>query len=726
MRFRKINMTLIGIMVVIAIIILTSTLISLYQVALDQFRANLTRTALSQARLLESVAVFDQKHSRDFPKGSMAATLSQIDAAFGALERVGKTGEFLLAQRQGDDIKFLLISPGGKKLIPGPVAFKSALAEPMRRALNGNGGVMTGPDYNGITVLAAYQPVKALKSGIVVKIHLAEIRAPFLKIGSILILFSGLLVTFGSALFLRVNNPVIRRIRESKQRFQRAVAGTNDGIWEWNVQTGADYFSPRWAEILGYDTRDLEPVVETFANIVHPDDRKLVWDRVNANLERDEPFDIEYRMRKENGEYIWIHCKGSTSRDDDGQPTFMAGSITDITERKLNQDKLRIAKEEAEKANLAKSEFLASMSHELRTPLNAILGFGQMLQIDPAEKLSPAQNGYVSNILTGGNRLLKLINEILDLSQIEAEQTALCIEDVNAEEAIENCITQILPLARARKIKVINRIVAGSAILIRTDRMRLEQIILNLLSNGVKYNNDNGTITVDYWKTKEEFLHISITDTGIGLAGGNHPDIFNMFQRFGSNSTIAKEGSGIGLAICKLLAEQMGGRIDYDSEQGKGSTFWVEFPLESNDNIFIWSDDLRIGVDAIDKDHQILLSLTNKISSGFCTETSLNNLITDLVEYTQYHLEREEMIMEVCGYPRLKKHRKCHQKLIDKINDLARDWHENKDPDIRHRFGYFLRDWLVTHIKAEDAKIAQYTNGKTQEIRQALKSLEKN
>ncbi|PCI44184.1 MAG: hypothetical protein COB49_11390 [Alphaproteobacteria bacterium] len=851
MNFRKINLMLIGIMVLISLLILTSALTALYQSAFKKSRENLTRTALSQARLIESLAVFDQEHNSSFSEGWLAITLAQIDMDFKSLEKIGETGEFLLARKQGGDIDFLLVSPRGSQSVPSAVPFVSALAEPMSRALKGKGGIMTGIDYDGVRVLAAYQPIKKLNFGIVVKIDIAEIRAPFLKIGVILVSFSILLTVIGSALFLKVNNPMIRRVKESEHRYrniiknteviaweldlntfcftyvslqaekllgipteewkaenfwvdhihpddressilacnvatkagekhdfeyrmlkadgcyiwmrdivtvnkdavghpvslsgflininnekgaqeklissenryERAIAGTKDGIWDWNAQTDEGYFSPRCAEILGYDVSDLEPVVKTFADIVHPNDREEVWASVNAHMEHNEPFDIEFRMRKKNGDYIWIQCRGSVSRDDAGQPTFMAGSITDITKRKDIEDRLVIAKQEAVDANLAKSEFLASMSHELRTPLNAILGFGQMLQIDSEDILIEKKKEYVEYILSGGNHLLKLINEILDLSQIEADQTSILLEDVDPEEVISSCIAQISPLGVKRGITVFNKVEINNDNLIRTDNTRFQQIIINLLSNAVKYNKDGGSITVASKITRTGFLHISVSDTGIGIDKMYAVSIFNIFKRIERNSKVAGEGTGIGLAICKLLTEQMGGRINFESTIGEGSTFWVELPLVSNKEILIWSDSLRTGIDAIDKDHQIIIGLNNKISSGISDEKNLDDIILKVVEYTKYHFKREEAIMELCDYPELKKHRGYHKKLVTKINKLARDWQKNEDPEIRESLSIFLRNWWMGHIMEVDTTIVQYANGKEREIKNKLAEL---
>ncbi len=510
----------------------------------------------------------------------------------------------------------------------------------------------------------------------------------------------------------------------SERRASDFANVSSDWFWEMDADLRYTSITGNFEKITGYE---VDEVIGTKRwNFSNAQDTPEKWEKHKADLIARRPFkDFEYTVVFGNNEKLQVSVSGVPVYDNDGQFVGYRGSAKNITERINNKRELEKAKEKAETANRAKSEFLASMSHELRTPLNAVLGFGQMLQLNPKDDLSTTQNEYVENILTGGNHLLKLINEILDLSQIEADQASIYLTEIDAEEIIKSCIVQILPSCEARGIKIINRIKASSDDFLRTDQMRFKQIIINLLSNAVKYNKDSGTITVDYQKTKEGFLHISIADTGVGIAERNHANIFNMFQRLGSHSGVAREGNGIGLAICKLLTEQLAGRIDFESEIGKGTTFWIELPLASNKGVLIWSDSLRVGVDAIDKDHQTLISLTNKISSGNCDGTDLNDIIKELIEYTQYHFRREEVIMEVCGYPKLKEHRAYHQKFVAEVNDLARDWRKNKSPELHQRLSYFLRDWWVGHIMKVDTEIEEYTKGKKKEIRKALTELEK-
>lgn len=236
---------------------------------------------------------------------------------------------------------------------------------------------------------------------------------------------------------------------------------------------------------------------------------------------------------------------------------------------------LLIAKEEADKANQMKSDFLSSMSHELRTPLNAILGFTQILNIDAKKSLTVDQKACTDQIMTGGQHLLELINEILDLAKIESGKVTLSIEDVCARTVLDECTSLINTMAEARGIELIVEEGCHSKKAIRADYTRFKQSLLNLLSNAVKYNSENGKITIECRDTPGGMCRISVSDTGEGIPEDMLNGIFEPFNRLGAERTEI-EGTGIGLSITRQLVEIMGGQIGVSSEVGKGSTFWIE------------------------------------------------------------------------------------------------------------------------------------------------------
>jgi len=243
------------------------------------------------------------------------------------------------------------------------------------------------------------------------------------------------------------------------------------------------------------------------------------------------------------------------------------------TERKRLDQVLQQKNVELERANLAKSEFLSSMSHELRSPLNAILGFAQLMALDAAT-ITPAQKASIDQILLAGWYLLELINGILDLAQIESGKLSLSLEQVSLPEVMVECQAMIEPQCLTRGIRM-SFCQFQLPCFVHADRTRLKQVVINLLSNALKYNRVGGSVTVECTTNISERVRISIRDTGAGLPPDKLAQLFEPFNRLGQEIG-AEEGTGIGLVVSKRLVELMGGAIGVESTVGVGSVFWIE------------------------------------------------------------------------------------------------------------------------------------------------------
>ena len=264
-------------------------------------------------------------------------------------------------------------------------------------------------------------------------------------------------------------------------------------------------------------------------------------------------------------------------------------------ERKRAELSLLQAKNEAERANRMKSEFLGRMSHELRTPMNAILGFGQLLEM---EDMNETHTDYVAEISRAGKHLLELINEVLDLSKIESGNIELVIDFENLNEIIDDSVSLVSTEAEEKGVLIHNNISESKNAVVNIDHTRFKEVIVNLLTNAIKYNQPGGKVSIDSQVLENNMLHISVTDTGMGIPVDMQQSIFEPFNRMGAEFTEI-EGTGIGLTIAKQLIEMMQGRIGVESTPGKGSTFWIECPAMLDRNNLAKSENKLEPVDMV-------------------------------------------------------------------------------------------------------------------------------
>ncbi len=370
-----------------------------------------------------------------------------------------------------------------------------------------------------------------------------------------------------------------KTIMESEERLKLALKGGDLGFWDVNLETGETVVNKRWSEMLEYAEYDLEHIREAWANSIHPDDRERILKLGQDYREGRIPdYEAEYRAVTKRTDTVWLATKGAiVSRNEHGAPVRMVGTVMDITERKKMETELFKAKEAAEEADRLKSAFLAAMSHELRTPLNSIIGFtGIMLQglVGPLNDEQKKQLGMVKD---SSQHLLSLINDVLDISKIEAGQLEVSALPFQMRELIEKVMRILTPMAEKKGLSLMAE-VAPEVNQIVSDWRRVEQVLINLVNNALKFT-EQGEVRVEC-RVRNGWMETRVMDTGIGIKPDHMSKLFKPFQQIETGVTRRYDGTGLGLSICKKLLKLLDGDIYMDSDWGVGSTFAFTLPLE--------------------------------------------------------------------------------------------------------------------------------------------------
>ncbi len=361
----------------------------------------------------------------------------------------------------------------------------------------------------------------------------------------------------------------------AEARWRFALEGSGDGVWDFDEDSQQVFFSPRWKEMLGYAEHEIGSSLTEWLRRIHPDDRAGVKNAIAAYREgRTTTYQTEHRLHHRDGRWIWVLDRGRiVERRTDGTPRRVVGIHTDITRLKQAEQVL-LDKQAAELASRAKSEFLSRMSHEMRTPLNAVIGFTQLLRMQPdggAAKVSE----YADHVLRASEHLLGLVNEVLDLQRVEEGRTTLATEALELTPLLESTLELLRPAALAQGIALTNQVPTGRWVW--GDPRCLRQVLMNMVSNAVKYNRAGGWVVVSLLDAPQGRCVIGVEDTGSGLTEDQLSRLFQPFERLG-HETSGIEGSGLGLVITRSLIEQMGGTISLTSVPGAGTLARIDLP----------------------------------------------------------------------------------------------------------------------------------------------------
>lgn len=368
-------------------------------------------------------------------------------------------------------------------------------------------------------------------------------------------------------------------VAPDQARWQRAAHAARLGIAEFDLRTGQLHFDAQASRNHGLGPEPLTLTIDDWMAQIDPADRAAVREALRRARDDDQSFDGRYLIQRSDGSRRWLEFAVHGLRADgpDCEVTSLVGICRDVHELQSVAESLR-AKQIAERANRAKSDFLSRVSHELRTPLNAILGFAQMMALDRERALTPVQSKRLDSVQRAGRHLLELINDMLSLTRIEREDFRLASVPVGVDRALHGSLTVVQPLADDRGVNVVRP--PPSHAWVRGDARALEQVLMNLLSNAIHYNRPRGRVDIAIERRPAPAGHdvvVRVSDTGHGLDAGQRARLFEPFERLGADQQ-GIDGSGLGLVIVRHLLDAMGGSIEVESEPQRGSTFSVVLP----------------------------------------------------------------------------------------------------------------------------------------------------
>ena len=371
-------------------------------------------------------------------------------------------------------------------------------------------------------------------------------------------------------------------VRSDPAIFEFLQAGSLDGIWYWDVERqDQEWMSPRFKELFGYRDDEIPNTSEWWQANIFPEDRDVALDNFGKHLaDPNHPYDQIVRYRHRDGSSVWVRCRGLAVRNERGEPIRLLGCHTDVTALKRAEEdlrrqaaELRDARDAAERANRAKSTFLANVSHEIRTPLNAVIGTAELLG---DTDLTPVQHDHLAAIRESAEALLDIINDILDFSKIEADKLQSEQQPFRLRDRVDNLVKSLAPRLHGKPVAMRSDIADDAPDALIGDARLLRQVLANLVSNAIKFT-ERGAIEVRVHRHERTddtvTLRFEVSDTGIGIPPAKQQVIFEEFVQADASTTRRYGGTGLGLAIASRLVDALGGAIGLQSEPGKGSTF---------------------------------------------------------------------------------------------------------------------------------------------------------
>ena len=553
------------------LIITSLSIFLLYQTAINEEKVRLTEIAASQARLIESVARFDEIHSQNFPGGAGEATLSQVKEAYENYEIFrGKTGEFTLARKENGYIVFLIRQQQDNHELPQPVKYDSDLAEPMRQALSGNSGTIIGLDYQGDVVLAAYEPVDILKLGIVAKIDLAEIRSPYYR--AVILSFGGLLFVLAVSLFLflRIGTPIISELHENELRFYSAFEQTTFGMLLISPDRKIILSNPHFSQIFGYSAEELKSQpLEKFFNAGEMDKNQEI---MKVFVNKRGSYSAEIQCKRKDQSHCWVDLILSSVYDDSGELKFFTLVIDDINQRKELEEAQQELVEELWQKNLELEQYTSSFSHDLKGPLTSIQLFSGYLAQDMSWGNLDKAREDVTEINQAARTMNQMLVEVQQLSRIGKKNNYLK-RRLHFDEVVREALEFHKLSIAENQIKVI---IDPGLPFVYGNYEDLCLLMSKLIDNAIKFMGEQEYPMIHIGSNrKENDTVLFVEDNGIGILPDYHERVYKLFEKLDRDSS----GVGVGLTIVKRIIDAHHGNIWIESEgKNKGSRFCFSLP----------------------------------------------------------------------------------------------------------------------------------------------------
>jgi PAS domain S-box-containing protein len=571
----------------VAVLVVAGAVIGLlYRAALSQQAALLAETVDSEVHTIDGMAWHEGRVGRFVPDSidhgdAFAATLDQLRYVHSRFHGLGNTGEFALARREGDSIVYLLSQrksgPKRTEVIP----FDGPAGEPMRRAIAGLTGTVIGPDYRGVQVLAAYEPVATFGIGVVAKVDMAEVRAPFVRAGILSIVVALAVVLLGSTLFYAVTNPVFKQRRASEARLRAILESAKESIWLLGTdgrvlvvnETAAARLGRPAASVVGHDLREVLP------DDVSPGRLERILEVVDSHA----PSQFE-----DERDGMTFHHTFYPVMGEDGRVSAVAAFSRDITDRRRAEEKLNRAMSELKRSNAELEQFAYVASHDLKQPLRMVANYTELLAMRYRGKLDDRADRYIDYAASGARQMQAMIDALLLFSRANAQARAFAPVDLGAaaRRARANLSFTLAETGAQVEVSPLPTVYGVEPLLV--------ELFQNLFDNALKFRSATPPlIRVSASRTDgrhsagplgvaagagpgAEFWQVAVADNGIGIEPQHRERVFRLFERLHTDDKYP--GTGIGLAVCRRIVESHGGAIWIESEPGRGSCFNFTLP----------------------------------------------------------------------------------------------------------------------------------------------------